>query len=76
MAEPARPAPTDDGTTAFVEAVHEGVVAANADRAVPCKTVRRWLLSWHIKVKLPPPQVDLVEALTALRNGRALSAAE
>lgn len=45
MAEPARPAPADDDTAAFMEAVQEGMAAADAARTLPYEAVRRWLLS-------------------------------
>lgn len=54
MAEPSRPAPDDD-TADFVEAVQDGVAAADAGRSVPYELVRRWLLSWGTDAELPPP---------------------
>jgi len=55
MAEPARPAPADDDTTAFIEAVQEGVAAADASHTVPYEAVRRRLLSWGTSDELPSP---------------------
>ncbi len=55
MAEPARPALADDDTVAFIEAVHEGVAAADAGRTLPYEAVRRWLLSWGTEAELSPP---------------------
>ena len=55
MAEPARPILADDDTAAFIEAVHDGVAAADAGHIVPYEAVRRWLLSWGTEAELPPP---------------------
>jgi len=55
MADPARPAPADDDTAAFIEAVREGVAAADAGHIIPYEAVRRWLLSWGTEAELPPP---------------------
>jgi predicted transcriptional regulator len=54
MAEPARPL-SDDNTAAFVEAVREGIAAADAGRTMPYEAVRRWLLSWGTEAELPSP---------------------
>jgi len=56
MAEPARPAPADDDTAAFVEAVREGVAAADAGHIMSYEAVRRWLLSWGNPNELPLPK--------------------
>ena len=53
MAELARPAPTDNDTAAFIEAVHETMTTADADRSTPSEAVRGWLLSWGIESELP-----------------------
>ncbi len=55
MAEPVPPFPTDDDTAAFVEAVAQGVAAADVGHTVPYEAVRRWLLSWGTDAELPPP---------------------
>jgi len=55
MAEPARPAPADNDTAAFVEAIREGVAAADAGHIVSYEAVRRSLLSWSTEAELPPP---------------------
>lgn len=54
MVEPAYILPDDD-TAAFVEAVREGMAAADAGRTVPYEAVRRWLLSWGTEAETPPP---------------------
>ncbi len=51
-----RPIDADADTTAFVEAVKQGVASANAGRTVPYETVRKWLLSWGTENELPPPE--------------------
>jgi len=42
---------------AFVEAVQEGIEAADAGRTVPYEEVRHWALSWGTPEELPPPVV-------------------
>jgi predicted transcriptional regulator len=52
------PSPTDDDadTTAFIEAVKQGLASAEAGRTVPYEAVRKWLLSWGTEGELPPPE--------------------
>ena len=53
--QPARSVPESEETVAFVEAVREGIEAADAGRTVPYEDVRRWVLSWGTPEELPPP---------------------
>ena len=50
------PIPDNSDTEAFVEAVKEGIVAADAGRTVPYEEVRQWLLSWGTENELPKPK--------------------
>jgi predicted transcriptional regulator len=54
MSDP-QPMTETEQDEAFVEAVIEGVEAADAGRLVPYAVVRRWLLSWGTPNELPPP---------------------
>ncbi|MPQ72346.1 CopG family transcriptional regulator [Acetobacter senegalensis] len=45
----------DTETSAFVEAVHEGIRAADEGRKHPYSEVRSWLLSWGTDHEKPAP---------------------
>lgn len=51
-----RSSPDDDDNAAFLEAVVQGIAAADAGRTIPYEDVRRWLLSWGTEAELPPPK--------------------
>ena len=55
--QPVQSEPETEETAAFVEAVQEGIEAADAGRTVPFEEVRRWVLSWGTPEELPPPVV-------------------
>lgn len=46
----------DPETAAFVEAVHEGIHAADEGRKQPYSEVRSWLLSWGTEHEKPAPR--------------------
>lgn len=54
--QPIQSASEAEETAAFVEAVREGIEAADAGRTVPYEDVRRWVLSWGTPGELPPPK--------------------
>lgn len=54
MVEPARPTLASDDVAAFMEAVREGIAAADAGRTVPYEAVRCWLLSWGTDAEQSP----------------------
>jgi len=48
--------PYDDAeTTAFIDAVREGLCAADEGRKRPYSEVRNWLLSWGTEHEKPAP---------------------
>jgi len=46
----------DDDTEAFIAAVKEGLVDAEAGRTLIYEDVRRWMLSWGTEREQSPPE--------------------